>query len=567
VLTPPIVKDPDNWVNCAGTFSSSYLRCEHCDPHAVDCSDFIATAHGGWTYCDSTPSFPTTGILYWCPGHAVSVHQPGQPPGVSCEIMATRVDVRDSINFWAQCGWMDPSTIPEVPQFTSDCCCADCNSNVNFANTCLTICPGCAGGYVFDVASGLCWQSGADQEGHCPSGTWWDSVCRKCVANNPPQCARWDSSTCSWTEAGVCYCGGHCVSCTDPTCKTELNCTWNLASCVWECDAPGSSCTPEQFWNWLTCTCDNCPAGYCYCETSGQCVPCTPPPCATELHCVWDKIECAYQCDPPTCPIGYTWSMCDCACYPDCPAGQKWCATSGACVGVTEPDCADERGCCYRSASCDWYCAITDVDALCGPAKTWNWETCRCEGDTGPWIRITQLGKLYVAEATPDGIKFRRSEFNVPPFEFDELVVSDPSATSPRFVCDLDHRIDLTYNSGGDVKWIFSDDEGETWSDAVLLFIDADYGDVALRDITGEKFFSARISNQYMGRWQDSGDDMPQPAVLMLDAAGDPLAFDPAPHHVEFMTDEEGLVLVAMKDGDAVYWRSYDNGETWEDVS
>ncbi len=154
----------------------------------------------------------------------------------------------------------------------------------------------------------------------------------------------------------------------------------------------------------------------------------------------------------------------------------------------------------------------------------------------------------------------------MPPFAVDVAVTADTADRSPRMVRDGDNRIILTWLRFADVLEVFSDDDGETWSEPLTVFTGATQTTINVDEATGLVLRGALISNEVVVSRQYPGDAAPGveiPATVYPGAP--PLELDDAGFH--FSMAHEGparWVLTGVAGGEVVNYASADDGATWE---
>lgn len=95
---------------------------------------------------------------------------------------------------------------------------------------------------------------------------------------------------------------------------------------LWEGECPtcpfGTTLDPDD------CLCysgSGCAAGYCYCQLSGDCIPCTAPDCPDLYACYWNPATCTHECEgQPECADTERYDFDECACVTVC-EDSCWC--------------------------------------------------------------------------------------------------------------------------------------------------------------------------------------------------------------------------------------------------
>ncbi len=277
----------------------------------------------------------------------------------------------------------------------------------------------------------------------------------------------WDPIThwCYDDPCDECYCAlsDTCVDCIEPRCKDILNCYFDKDLCSWFCD-PIPNCGANYHWDMVQCLCVPCPPEECYCESTGRCIPCDPPPCADVLDCDWDKNTCQWLCDPPNCAPGYNWYEPECQCVPDCESGECWCddpydAYDGECVSCIPPDCAEELNCYWSTTTCDWVC--DDPDERCGPQNSWDYDICGCGGSLACHLRDTN-GQYVLIHVAGDGTLV--AERYDADDEQEEIVTIDDDTSCGDACCWLiDGVIVVLYRRGRSPKLAISRTHARIW--------------------------------------------------------------------------------------------------------
>jgi len=421
--------EPSAWGRCLGWFSDltslgggDFTSVGPCKYHFLVCPGFgIGDDPAAQACCDNVPpgpdwypvnrlcTFPLSDYCLWAEG--------GDPNTGSFSAASVRVlDATDPAyphlkwarpGKWNGSGWtfLDPVT----------CMICDSAGEASFGLArCFSICPICPSGYTFDEASGKCWTGDGDVF-PCPPGTIYDGECEECVSTDPPQ------------------------SC------------WTWVDCEWQ--PPDTDCEGESYWDWTDCRCE-CPPGECLHEPTGECVdedegiPCDP-------NCWWS----------PT--------YCDCKC---CDEGYCWCETSGTCVPCSiderEPKCLEGRECVWDPEACDWACVTPE----CPEGEEYDLETCSCQPEgaeiDGCDIAETANGWLHVAFRSGADVHVARSTDAGATWE-SQIVATDAATGStgaaPTLLVipdggDTDTLLLLYHNANPSLKAWRSGNLGDTWS-------------------------------------------------------------------------------------------------------
>ncbi|MEW6202761.1 MAG: FecR domain-containing protein [bacterium] len=356
----------------------------------------------------------------------------------------------------------------------TDCWCGDgqCDSYEASTNTC----PGDCGG---SNCSGFVSEAGCMTDPNC----YWDMATMMCMQSGGTNCANYVTEptcitdpNCYWDMATMmCYQGGGCttkpypdgcacasaadcmsaicdmttytcgtggggcsVYVTEPTCITDPNCYWDMATMMCY---QGGGCTTPPYPDGCACaTNPDCASNYCntstwICETGGtNCASyVTEPTCTTDPNCYWDfEMNMCYQgsgcnnngiCEPG---MGETSANCPADCW-DC-NNNTICDTSNGenstvcpadCGGsncssyVTEPTCTIDPNCywnigammCYQStcdnnvicdtgmgespASCPSDCWDCNNNTICDTSNGENSTVCPADCGGGPNCTIT----------------------------------------------------------------------------------------------------------------------------------------------------------------------------------
>lgn len=177
-----------------------------------------------------------------------------------------------------------------------------------------------------------------------------------------------------------------------------------------------------------------------------------------------------------------------------------------------------------------------------------------------PW------GWYHTVDDLGGGIRHRRAQDTVPPFTSSATVRSGAAFWSPRIDRDSSARLLCLYveedGSGGfNGRESWSDDDGETWTEADNLFTGATYVDVAADRLTGLILRGGLISGTLWVTRQYPGDSAAS-AEINTGVALDEGQFSLAAAH-------EGpgrWLLIGVSGGAAVNYASADDGESWTAV-
>lgn len=180
-----------------------------------------------------------------------------------------------------------------------------------------------------------------------------------------------------------------CIPAVVIPCAVEKGCVWQAEDiCNWVCPSEYSLCDHVNRYHWdnLLCQCVQCPEPYYWCDKIKQCQRVVLPQCLEELNCVWNDVDCRFDCDTPHCPPGQVYHNTPrtgtCECIPDCSAGTCWCEgdpydpNDGGCIPCVRPDCWEELNCAWNTLDCVWEC--DSIEDICGPANIWDYVECRC---------------------------------------------------------------------------------------------------------------------------------------------------------------------------------------------
>lgn len=440
-----------------------------------------------------------------------------------------------------------------TPHWASGCSTDPDPPHASFGNTCLAWFPWCNfAGDVFEGASGLC-RGGTETGTTCPAGTVWDPVCHKCRSTTPPRpCWVWHG--CRWVGPD---------ECTYPYQFDNRHCN---------CFCVRQPCDEHSHTDYRTCTCVTCKHGECWCEIEQRCVTCDDPPCKTERSCVWDAALCDWDCNTPNCNEDggdtYYYDTAACSCLPRCDPGECWCVGSNACVVCTDPDCKDELHCVWDPDICEWVC---DSPPCVAPATWSGAPNCKCTGGKdGPWNLQTILGQ-YHATSADKGVRYQQAWANVPPFDSDVQVTTDPAHTQPRMIRDWRGRGLLLYRdaaAGGPyVRERVTDDDGRTWSRPRTIFVAAHHPMPAGPSLlTGCVVYAAydTASGSITATRQYPGDTAPGAAFTFKDDLGVDLAVDDASFGLATAPDAPGRWLLhVLVSGALTHYESTDDCATF----
>lgn len=181
---------------------------------------------------------------------------------------------------------------------------------------------------------------------------------------------------------------------------------------------------------------------------------------------------------------------------------------------------------------------------------------------------IDDLGRLHVANATDEGIRFRRSDFALPPWALDTLATTDGSDQNPQ----LDRGSDslaLVFERGPDTYETHSTDDGATWEAPTLMFADASHPIRKTDPVTGAVLSLAYRDGGLVGVREYAGevtvefDLLGEDEVTPLAVVDDSFGLDVEPG------GELRWVLSVYLDGDTDVstLASKDDGLTWKAAS
>lgn len=131
----------------------------------------------------------------------------------------------------------------------------------------------------------------------------------------------------------------------------------------------------------------------------------------------------------------------------------------------------------------------------------------------GPANLATDWGWYLRASSEEGRVRVRRARWFVPPFDSTAWASEGLPDAYPELVREARGRTWVVWERLGDgVYRVYSDDDGETWSEAEMLFGDgAQYGRPAVDPQTGDLFFAAYRDGSIVLRHQASGDAEPGP--------------------------------------------------------
>jgi hypothetical protein len=464
---------------------------------------------------------------------------------------------------WAKCGRLGGGSLLDPAHPDCDCnatpshCGADCSwLYPGTGMFCQSFCPICATFThpTFDPANGLC--RGGTYDGHCPPGTHPDPACGVCVSDTPPRKC-WFWRDCKWNppsacefpflfDVGTCSCFCPPLACPPGSFPDPATCTCRT------CPEGQCWCVTER----RCVLCDDPP-----CKEARQCY-------YDPVVCDWNCLP-----EPPGslgCAFGEHYDLDTCSCVPDCPEGQCWCDGTASCMACSPPDCAAELKCVWDRAACDWVCQ----DPPCVAPETWTGPPlCTCDGgEKGPWNFHTILAH-YHAASDDKGIRYQRSETSIPPFVADVQVTTDPAHTQPRMVRDWRRRWLLLYtdNSSGTPKVveIVSHDDGDTWSHPRTVFMSAKHPMPAgPLPYAGCVLYAAYSAGNILIERQYPGDPSPSASFTAKDETGADLTVDDASFGLSPAPDgAKRWVLHVLIGGTRRHLLSTDDGESFEVVS
>lgn len=390
--------------------------------------------------------------------------------------------------------------------------------------------PTCLGGLLPCNVSGLCISAS------CPSGWTWDPTTCKCLWPDRSPCPP-GSETGVPTEHGNCSCptclrypfhgsvGAGTATCApeggpypsfygDPpgsTFQRDLVCAFFLIPFC--CPHTDEACWPVDCgtctsgtWDPVLgyCTHAPCAAGACWCQASGTCVSCPDPACKTELNCYWDEALCAWHCDSPSCPAGQFFSLTDCACKP-----------AGGAANLHD-----------------------------------RW------------------GRYHVAQGTGSGIRYRRSDFDRPPFTIDVSATGTAGDTRPSIAQDWRGRLLLLVERAGNTLEAVSTDHSRTWSGAPrTVFTGGTHPCVKVDPSNGLILRAAYHAHTIIATREYPGDLSEGAQFTFKDSAGVPLDIEDDDFDLAVLggAGPRRYQLVARKTGmtDVTLWGSTDFGSTW----
>jgi len=177
-----------------------------------------------------------------------------------------------------------------------------------------------------------------------------------------------------------------------------------------------------------------------------------------------------------------------------------------------------------------------------------------------------------VAYAGSAGIRYRRSDYYVPPFAMDVDATADSADQTPAIAEDWRHRLWLMLERRGDVYECYSDDDGATWSDPTLVFEEAGVPRNLVDPGTGAHYRAAlQADNTITATIQYPGDLTPSSAFTLQvdDGAGNlvDLEIDGDGFDVSVARDgSRRWLLTALQGGTQVDFESWDDGRTFRPI-
>ncbi|HTE17857.1 MAG TPA: hypothetical protein VK689_05690 [Armatimonadota bacterium] len=320
------------------------------------------------------------------------------------------------------------------------------------------------------------------------------------------------------------------------------------------------------------CHSADCPPGQYWCD--GECITPDPdelPPCMEELDCYWDETVCDWVCDPPQCPGDKVWDDHTCSCIPACPEGQCYCAATSppGCVSCSTPLCAEALHCEWNPAICNWTC--DNPATRCGGAS-FNFETCSCPGG-GPCNLVDRYGRYHTAQATENGIRYRRSDHSTPPYAIDVLATDNSADRDPHVAQVGEQRLAMVFTRGTGLYEVDSDADGSTWGAAALLREGASLGVVEFDELSQTAVRAWVEDGTLRGNRQGPGETTPGvPFTFQVDSGAGllPLEVEAEGFDLKPAGDEEGHWLLFCKLAGATVFsdlETTDDCGTWKEIA